>query len=141
MAELRRWQPGDEKKRPPRKHSLNRGGDPDSIKAIANKQEADQAAAMPGAVKHSNSGAGDVKGDYSVKRDLALDSFMFDSKASTHSGVSLYGKDLAKVCRDAQGQGCVPAITLELTSPPVFVPSRWVAIPFEAFVRLLEDSA
>ena len=132
------WRLGDPvpEKKPNR---LNKAKGTGSIKDVANRQEEQQVKDMPGARKHSNSGAGDVKGDYSVSRPTHLDSFNFDSKGTQGNSLVLSGADLGKCVKEARENGKRPGIAIEIGKPPKGVPSRWIAIPFDVFVSLLKE--
>lgn len=125
MANFKIKKPTKEKKKP----SL---GKKETVKSRANKTEADQAKRL-GAQKHPASGALDgFKGDYSVK------GFLFDSKETVGSMVTLSANDFTKLARDARESGKMPAMVLKINKMPSTVPNEWVSIPLEEFATILE---
>ncbi len=70
------------------------------------------------------------------KGDIKLKDFLIDKKETESSAIMVYGKDLTKITREADGEGKTPAILLQLLGVPKTVSGEWVLIPIDKFAEL-----
>lgn len=73
------------------------------------------------------------------KGDIDLKDFLLDLKETESFSMLIQGKDLVKITREAFGERKEPGLVLKMRTP-MPVPSEWVMIPIDAFLKLLESS-
>jgi hypothetical protein len=72
-----------------------------------------------------------------MKGDGAHPRFMFELKETKYARISVGGKDIGKLCREAAAVGKDPALVLSAYALPDPLPKDWVAVPASVFRYLL----
>jgi len=67
------------------------------------------------------------------KGDVKNDRFLFEAKRTEYASISVNVGWLAKICREAEKAGKLPALTLEWGEMPFGVPRDWVMVPMAVF--------
>jgi hypothetical protein len=82
-----------------------------------------------------------ASGAASEKGDLRRERVLIEAKATEHNSITLPLDYFAKITREAQGAGCVPALSIAFVTgsgqPKPY--GRWVALPEDVVKRLMEE--
>ena len=70
---------------------------------------------------------------------IALERFLLDSKETIHASITVSGKDLSKINREATEAGKYPGLVLQIAKVPATVAREWVCIPIEVFSAMVDN--
>ena len=126
--------PGD---KAPKQSKLGRGEL--SVKAKANQNEREIADLLGGTRQPMSGALLGRKGDVETGSGIwTVDRFLFDSKESAGSTIVIDSNQLTKITREALGEAKEPGLVIKLGRIPSTTPNRWIAVPIDVFVQLLE---
>lgn len=89
-----------------------------------------------GGKRQRGSGASDY-----AKGDVKTDDFLVECKQTEKKSLSVKGKWLSKITREAMAAGKTPALSIEIKGiEDRLVEQDWVAVPMSVFRRLTRDT-
>lgn len=106
------------------------GKDPESLKTKTLNSERRSADYLGGRAQPA-SGAGDCH-----KGDIKLENWLIDKKETTAQSIMVYGKDLTKITREADGEDKNPALLIQMEGVPSTVSNEWIVLPLDIFSEL-----
>lgn len=74
-----------------------------------------------------------------AKGDISLDKILLDSKQSNGTTITVAGRDLTKITREATQVGKEPGMVLTIEQIPDTTPKEWVMVPLDVFADLIDN--
>lgn len=108
-------------------------GSKKSGKAAVNEHEYELAEKLGGRRQPASGALAAHKGDIKTR------DFLFDSKETEATAISVFGTDLTKITREARGEGKHPGLVLTIRGVPSTTDSEWACIPLDVFASILAE--
>ena len=100
----------------------------------SDKQEAATAERLGGTVQRASGATANHKGD------VKTDDFLIENKTTMHASMSVTGKWLAKINREARMEGRSPALEIEIRGiDDPTCEKTWIMVPTSVFAAMREE--